>query len=407
MTSHDDHFDAFEPHTLLKHSILDAYLIRWALKILRFRRHGARVCYVDGFAGAGHDKKGNLGSPAIACRIAAQIRAILAPEIPEAHMAIVVVEARRLWFDELTRYLEPFARSRPEELRAFKGDVNAHLDAILAFAGTAPTFFFLDPFGIKGLDAAAFPRMLANPGSEIFALFSHIGAARLRRVIQPEDSDLAARLARTRIEPALFPELDEREQTSALEEYARRQELRAPTAKKADQHLTRAVDDPAWQDKVEGLSNEEAGAQLLEEFCDRLRKARAEHVLVLPIRDENGVEKHCLIHASKSRSGAKTMKEEVSRVLNKADTNAGALLRTQLSVDVGRLADEICAQFAGRTMSWSNDGDGESVKSFALRVTAIFGFQCNELKTALRERGVLAKVSKRDTCRFAAASSRK
>ncbi len=67
----DDHFSEFRGHTLLKHGVLHRYVKAW-IQILK-KRHKI-IWILDGFAGPGKDEAGNLGSPLLLARIAAQLQ---------------------------------------------------------------------------------------------------------------------------------------------------------------------------------------------------------------------------------------------------------------------------------------------------------------------------------------------
>ena len=56
-----------DPHTRAKHEILQRYLEAW-FPILSSYHH--RIVYIDGFAGPGRYKGGELGSPIIALGLA-------------------------------------------------------------------------------------------------------------------------------------------------------------------------------------------------------------------------------------------------------------------------------------------------------------------------------------------------
>jgi three-Cys-motif partner protein len=184
MTHSDDHFDAFEDHTLLKHAYLEAYLPAWAFKLLHSQGEGGRVHFIDSFAGAGKDNEGNPGSPTIACRIAQQVRAKReADGVADARMVVWAIEKKTSYFKALTTQLERFRALENDFVTALHGTAAAHIAAIAPTLGDTPALYFLDPFGVDGLDASLYPAMLAGPRNEIFALFNNAGAARLRGVL--------------------------------------------------------------------------------------------------------------------------------------------------------------------------------------------------------------------------------
>jgi hypothetical protein len=65
MTKNKGHFEAFAPHTLLKHAVYDCYVERWSRILLRWHD---TIRIVDACAGEGADDEGNPGSPLIALK---------------------------------------------------------------------------------------------------------------------------------------------------------------------------------------------------------------------------------------------------------------------------------------------------------------------------------------------------
>ncbi|MFN3485033.1 MAG: three-Cys-motif partner protein TcmP [Planctomycetota bacterium] len=67
-----------DPHTAAKHEILQRYLEAWFPILGSQHQH---VVYIDGFAGPGRYKGGELGSPIIALNVAANHRKTLGGEL--------------------------------------------------------------------------------------------------------------------------------------------------------------------------------------------------------------------------------------------------------------------------------------------------------------------------------------
>ena len=183
MVSNERHFDEFQPHTRLKHAILDTYIVAWAMKLFMWGKAGDRLAIVDAFAGAGRDEAGNEGSPLIAVRRAREAMAEArgkAPHLTDPKVLVFAIEKHRGRYRALKDNLAQFTSDSPELIRVLEGELADHIDQIGREVGQCPTFFFLDPFGIKGLDAATYPKMFSGRHKEVFALFSDIGAVRLQ-----------------------------------------------------------------------------------------------------------------------------------------------------------------------------------------------------------------------------------
>lgn len=110
MANSANHFESFEPHTLLKHAVLRAYIERWSrILLVGGGRTRQRVRIVDGCAGAGQDESGNPGSPLIAIQEAEKARGQLTDfrDAP-SDIQIVAIEANRNRFKQLKARIDEF-----------------------------------------------------------------------------------------------------------------------------------------------------------------------------------------------------------------------------------------------------------------------------------------------------------
>jgi three-Cys-motif partner protein len=404
VSASDKHFEAFADHTLLKHAILSAYLQRWAFKILQWGRAVSSVYFVDGFAGSGRDRQGNPGSPVIACRIAQQVRAHFAKKNTQGRLGVFAVEADPAKYDLLLDVIAPFEAVDPGCIHALSGSAAAWMDDITRVTGMQPTLFFLDPFGLKGLDAATYPSMLAGPQNEVLALFHDVGAARLRGVVHAGarlEQELSA-LAET---PTFFPEMDEQMAESLRAKEARRLSIVRKMTPAAKEAVSRALGDATWEIDLRDLPPDRARSELIFRFVKKLAEAGARHFHVLPMRGETGGHKYCLVHATKSPAGYIAMKEAVSESLNRSELSE--IMRERMRVDLGVPLSEVDTflqdRFGGTTLRWtSQKGQGSSVRSLLLVETSVFPFQCQEIREHLRSNGWLRRVGRRDECEIPA-----
>ena len=254
------------------------------------------------------------------------------PQFASSRMVVIAIEQNAPRCERLRDFLEPFAAIEPDMVQVLQGDVSSHVEAIAKFVSSAPTLYFLDPFGPTGLDASQYPTMLAGPGNEIFALFSDVGMARLRGVIHAKDSDIEQQLADLREQPGLFPELVRR-------------------------------------------------------FIRRLLEAGAKYVQAIPMRGATGAHKHLLVYASKSQVGWTAMKEAISDGLNRSDLSEEMRnrMKDDLRVPAATCVRHLQTRYAGSSVRWSSkDRKAQSAKATLLQETPVLNFQCPEIKEVAR-----------------------
>lgn len=404
MTQNRDYFREFKPHTKLKHALLDAYIVAWAMKLM-LGHVSSRLAIIDAMAGEGRDAAGNEGSPLIAARRAVDAMDAArgkTPGLENPKIDVFAIEAEPGPFEKLTRALAPFTADHPDVVRALRGELADHLDDIRRQVGDVLKFYFVDPFGIKGLDAATYPAMLAGSHDEVFVLFSDIGAVRLHGVVTADRADAHDAVREVEAWPNLFPEMDA--QRIAEAELAARTtndalDLTAPASR---EHLTRALGGEQWLAELEGVDATDRADVFLRMFRNTLVRSGARFVLSLPMRDDAGVKKYVLVHASKSSAAFKTMKEAVSTGLRKGllSESASNGIIADISVDISALVAALSRSYAGKTISWAGESIG--VKAMVLEHSPIFHLQCDELKAALKSAGILVKRERKEVCVFPA-----
>jgi three-Cys-motif partner protein len=143
---HHAFFDQRRQTSKLKHFILEPYFKEFAYHLGSAR---ATVYYVDGFAGPGGYRRptGELepGSPVLIAEFADHLRATNA----QFTVKCLNVEVNRKRYRQLVDATAPFIGHSVE--RNYCAAFTSVLDAILRRISHAPAFFFLDPFGTKGL----------------------------------------------------------------------------------------------------------------------------------------------------------------------------------------------------------------------------------------------------------------
>lgn len=165
-----------EPHTAAKHEILRRYLSAWYPKLANsgFNR---RLIFLDGFCGPGVYEGGEKGSPIIALETLLDHSAFVNWAKTTFVFAFFDDDRRRV--ERLEDVLAAFWKDRggqPDNVRIFPQHT-AFADGagtMLASVGDrqlAPTFAFIDPFGVKGVPMALIGKLLASDRCEVFFNF--------------------------------------------------------------------------------------------------------------------------------------------------------------------------------------------------------------------------------------------
>ncbi len=165
----DDFFERPKPRSALKHAVLSKYLHPW-LSILG-RRH-KRLWVVDGFAGAGEYDDGTPGSPLLAAK---WIDHALAKG-RRVDLRVIAVESEPKNVARLEAARSPWGHS----VQVRPGQFAVHLPAILNEVRDDPTLWFLDPFGMKGVEISTLRPLLDAPPArhEMLVRLDHVWVSR-------------------------------------------------------------------------------------------------------------------------------------------------------------------------------------------------------------------------------------
>lgn len=169
-----DFFAQAKARSLHKLDLFAKYLAplsyKWGSRIGRGRKGWRHVWVVDAFAGAGAYQPAGGGrvqdgSPLIAAKWAKR----LAIERRYPVVKCLNVERDETCFAELERNLAPWK----DVATCLGGTFAEQLDAILATVADDPVFFFLDPFGINGIEMDTVQRLIERRGkTELLVHFS-------------------------------------------------------------------------------------------------------------------------------------------------------------------------------------------------------------------------------------------
>ncbi|WP_170213142.1 three-Cys-motif partner protein TcmP [Catellatospora citrea] len=162
-----------DPHTQAKHELLKTYLGGW-FPILS--TYNGRIVFLDGFAGPGRYKGGQPGSPLIA--LETLLDHSYFPSMTQREFLFIFCEPHKGRADNLRAELQDLVQRRAPWPKNVKFDVidddfEGTARSILATLATqkanlAPTFAFVDPFGVSGLPMEVLANLMAFDRCELF-----------------------------------------------------------------------------------------------------------------------------------------------------------------------------------------------------------------------------------------------
>jgi three-Cys-motif partner protein len=151
---------------------------------------------VDGFAGAGaYDEADQQdGSPLIAAKWArTEEQRCGYPKVK-----CINVERDPACFYRLTANLAPWAHL----VSNLRGEFGDHLEQIIEKIGRDPAFFFLDPFGVRGIEMPLIEKIMQRPGrkTELLIHFSERSFARMAgHASEGDRATVAERMAQSKL----------------------------------------------------------------------------------------------------------------------------------------------------------------------------------------------------------------
>lgn len=313
----DDHFGMFQAHTRLKHFLLEVYLKQWASILIAGRTIAGVIpprmlWFVDAFAGAGRDEQGTPGSPLIAAEIAIEInKTHYVKPGKTSGMRVLAIEADQGRYEQLSEALQPYsavAEVRHGSLQDIIGKVMPFLEQ-----HDAPALFFLDPFGVHGLDATLLPQIFRVKRTEILLLFSDEGAVRLAGKAEakvPTRAELLARRQDGRLSfggetDAKFEEQDRLDVEKILAGHS--------SNSRAAEILNSTFGGKDWRAIVERTPAPQRRQAFVNLYMEVLTDSGAKYVLPFAVTTEQGRHKYTLIHASTHSSAFAAMKDAMHR----------------------------------------------------------------------------------------------
>jgi three-Cys-motif partner protein len=404
--SRDTHFEQFKDHTLLKHFLLVAYLKRWATVLLSSGIQ--RVWFVDAFAGAGFDSRGNPGSPVLAAGVAQEVNREQFPKgvSEKKGMHVVAIESHASHYKRLQKALERWTQMNPRYVHVRDGSLEDRIDEFLAYVGDDPVLFFLDPFGIEGLSADLIRKAMKGRRNEILALFSDEGAVRLHGKATAKVPEGLDPIQEVLMNPSIFGAEADVQRLAEAVESAERIAAGYKSNPRALEILNRAYGGESWQDIIRNTPANKRGQRFRELYEQVLIDAGGDFTLPFEVNTKTGRHKYWLIHASKHSRAFSAMKHAMHRTRTQRTAERGPpsgslLAEFSADTDVVAVADSLEEQFAGRTVSWAPD-TGDTVQGFALEHTPLWLHEREALKAELKQRGWFSKVDRSQIVTFPA-----
>jgi three-Cys-motif partner protein len=307
-------FDESRQQSVIKARIVAKYFWVWAKVIIpTAKKQGNRIAYIDLFAGPGRYKDGTVSTPL----------KVLEQAIADPDMSQMLVALFNDRDTENARSLESAIAKLPgiEKLRykpqVRDQEVGTEIVQLFSKMKLAPTFFFVDPWGYKGLSLGLINSVLKNWGCDCIFFFNY------NRVSMGLPNDAV------------------RKHMDVLFGAERAEQLR---------------------EKLAGLRPEERETLIVEELSEALRGMGGKYVLPFRFRDEAGSRTtHHLIFVSKDFTGYEIMKEIMAKESSDAAQGVASFeyspasekypLLFDLTAPLNDLENDLRRRFAGRTLT--------------------------------------------------------
>ncbi|MGA3333363.1 MAG: three-Cys-motif partner protein TcmP [Terracidiphilus sp.] len=307
-------FDESREQSIIKARIIAKYFWAWAKVIIpTAKQHDKRIAYIDLFAGPGRYKDGTISTPL----------KILEQAIADPDMSQMLVTLFNDKDAENARDLEravgelPGIEGMKYKPQIANQEVGTEIVQLFKSMRMVPTFFFVDPWGYKGLSLGLINSVLKNWGCDCIFFFNY------NRV----NMGLPNEAVRDHIN-VLFGE------------------------ERADQ----------VREKLKGLNPEEREILIVEELSEALKEMGGKFVLPFTFRNERGSRTtHHLIYVSKAFRGYEIMKGIMALESSEADQGVPSFqycpaserfpLLFNLTTPLEDLEKELLHKFAGKTVA--------------------------------------------------------
>lgn len=321
----DSHFfDESTDQSQIKARIVAKYFWAWAKVIIpTAKKKGNRIAYIDLFAGAGRYKDGTRSTPLLVLETAiadADMRQMLVTHFNDGNPANASSLQKAI--DDLPGIAKLKYRPRVENK-----EVGAEIVRLFDQMNLGPTFFFVDPWGYKGLSLGLINSVLKNWGCDCVFFFNY------NRVNMGLSNDIV------------------REHMNVL-------------------FGTERAD--AVRKKLEALRPHERETLIVEELSLALKEMGANYVLPFSFRNEAGTRTtHHLIFASKNFKGYEIMKGIMAQESSEHTQGVASFeyspasekfpLLFELTRPLDDLEGMLLSEFANRTLTMQDIYEQHSV----------------------------------------------
>lgn len=307
-------FDESREQSIIKARIIAKYFWAWAKVIIpTAKQHDNRIAYIDLFAGPGRYKDGTISTP---LKILEQ--AIADPDMSQMLVTLFndkdAINAGKL--EKAIGELPGIERMKYKP-QVVNQEVGTEIVQLFTRMRMVPTFFFVDPWGYKGLSLGLINSVLKNWGCDCIFFFNY-----------------------NRVNMGL-PNEAVRDHMNVLFGEERADQVRK---------------------KLNGLSPEEKETLIVEELSEALKEMGGQFVLPFTFRNEKGSRTtHHLIYVSKAFRGYEIMKGIMALESSEADQGVPSFryspaserfpLLFSLTTPLEDLEKELLHQFAGKTLT--------------------------------------------------------
>ena len=297
----------------------------------------------------------------------------------ETGMQVVAIEEDETRFQQLSECLTDYTRRHNSFVFVRKGALGAKMLAgIRKHAPHDPMLFFLDPFGISGLDGHLLPKLLSEKHSELLILFSDEGAVRLFGKATARAQDPEAKVTAAEQQRSLFGMADDIAAVAAARRASTRVVAGHKSNPRAKEILDRAFADVDYRAVMERTPEVYRQKAMIDLYTSLLKRSGAPYVLEFAISTDEGRHKYTMLHASKEVRARAVMKDAMHRTRNRMGL-AGPTLITDTPLD--EIVELLRMRFAGQQVRWT--GDIPSVRKFALDETELWQHEFEALRGAL------------------------
>jgi three-Cys-motif partner protein len=165
----EKHFEEKDIQTWLKHVLLSSYVNNWGQVFSRAaiaKDNINEVHYVDCFAGRGEFKDGTDGSPKLVIKDLFGLQQTFRKyQKNECKFHIHTVEKLEEYFRLLNKM--KLDTPHPEQIHVNLGEFEEKVDSILSRTSGVPAFYFVDPFGYKGVKMSDVKKIINTKSHEI------------------------------------------------------------------------------------------------------------------------------------------------------------------------------------------------------------------------------------------------